>query len=180
VKITGHDRASGRCRLYPACPPSAAAAAVFERLVDLDLKSVGQRVGLVGHTDNGYQLGEHFAVHALRPRGRRMGVDAVGAAVGDADCNIDQFLGQRVQGAGSHHLLHAVPGALQQLGLNRRRFPEVVDPVRLARLHDVVIQVAYFGACLLLFDEFDGRHEKPPALGYSYCALVSLSLTAQG
>jgi hypothetical protein len=109
-----------------------------------------------------------------------VGVDAVGAAVGDADRNVDHFLVQRVQGAGSHHLLHAAPSALQQIGLNRQRFPEVGDPVSLARLHDVVIHVANFGACLPVFDEFDGRHEKLPALGYSYCALVSLSMAYQG
>src|SRR5262249_41005931 len=85
--------------------------------------------------------------------------DAVVAAVGGADGEIDHLLRQRIQGARRHHRLERFPRAPERGRMTRERFPEVVDAVDLARGHDVVVHRAYLSARLRVLDHFHGRHD---------------------
>src|SRR5579883_2664073 len=125
----------------------------LEAFVDSDLVAGDELVGLVGHADDGLQFLEHFRGHAFRERGSRVRRDAVVAIVGHAYSDIDEFLGEGIEGARRHDLLDALPGALEQRGIVRDGLPEIVDPVRLSRGHDVVVNGANFGARILVFDQ---------------------------
>src|SRR5262245_47889041 len=130
-----------------------------EHLVDVDLIAVGQAVRLVGHADDRHQLAQHRLGHAAGAG--RCGVrrDAVVAAVGGADGEIDHLLRQRIQHARRHHRLERFPRAPERGRMTRERFPEVVDPVGLARGHDVVVDRAYLTARLRVLDHLHGCHD---------------------
>ena len=84
--------------------------------------------------------------------------NAIVAVVGNADRHIDEFLRERIKGARSHDLLDAFPSAFKTGRIVGDSFPEIVDPIRLARGHDVVIDGANFRACFFVFDKSKGRH----------------------
>src|ERR1700688_901069 len=77
------------------------ARSIFERrlelLVDLDLVAGHQLVGFVGHSNDRLQLVKHGVGHAFFSRRRGVRSDAVAAIVGDADRDVQQFFGERVQ-----------------------------------------------------------------------------------
>jgi hypothetical protein len=50
------------------------------------------------------------------------------------DGHIHELFGQGIEGAGRHDRFEAVPGPLEVCRVMRERFPEVVDPVRVARV----------------------------------------------
>src|ERR1700734_479624 len=68
-----------------------------ELLVNLDLISGDELVGLVGHPNDGLQLCKHGVGHALLESGGGVRSDAVMAVVGDADGDVKQFLGERIE-----------------------------------------------------------------------------------
>ena len=130
-----------------------------ELLVDFYLVAGDELVRLVGHPDDGLQLLEHGVGHAFFESGGRVRGDAVVAVVGDAYGDVDELLGEWIERAGTHDLFDAFPGALQSGGVVGDGLPEIVDPIRLAGGHDVVIDGANFGAGVCVFDEAKGGHE---------------------
>jgi len=73
--------------------------------------------------------------------------------VRDRDGNVDQFLGERIERPGSHDLLECLPRSASADRIVRDRLPEIVDPVGLARGHDVVVDGADFGGGVGVFDK---------------------------
>src|SRR5688572_25428180 len=130
-------------------------------LVDLDPEAVGQPVRLVGHAHDGHQLAVHLVGHAPAARGGGVRGGAVAAAVGHAHRQVDHLLGERVEGSGLHDRLQGLPRAAQRGRMGGQRLPEVVDVVRLARGHDVVVDDPHLVAGLRVLDH-RGRHAWPP------------------
>ena len=129
-----------------------------ELLVDFDLVAGDEFVGFVSHADDGLQLREHRVGHALFEGGGGVRRDAVVAIVGDADGDVEEFLGERIEGARAHDLFDAFPGALESGGIVGDGLPEIIDPICLACGHDVVVDSAHFRACVCVLDEAEGRH----------------------
>jgi len=88
-----------------------------------------------------------------------MGGDAILAIVGDADGDVEEFLGQRIESAWRHDGLQILPGALEQCGIVGDGFPEIVDVIGLAGSHDVVVNGFDGGAGILVLDQSERRHE---------------------
>src|SRR5580704_4305290 len=80
----------------------------LELLVDLDLIAGDEFVGFIGHADHRLQLVKHGVGHAFFARGSGVRGDAVLAIVGDADSDVEQFLGEWVQGSGGKDLVDAL------------------------------------------------------------------------
>src|SRR5439155_9352225 len=94
------------------------------------------------------------------------------ALVTGAHRHVDQFLGEGIQGSGSHDLLHALPGAAQRNRIVRQCFPEIIDPIRVAGGHDVVINRPHLGIGVGVFDEPKRSHyvwPPPKALAPRSC-----------
>ncbi len=85
--------------------------------------------------------------------------DAVVAVVGDADGDVDEFFGEGIERAGRHDVLETFPGAFEQCGIVSDGLPEIIDPVDFAGGHDVVVNGADFGSRVLVFDEWECRHQ---------------------
>src|SRR6266567_4463229 len=128
-----------------------------ESIVDGDLIPVREAVGFVRHTDDRHQFSEHGGAHPGLLR-RRMRGNAVGTAVRHTDGDIHERFGQGIEGAGHHDRFEAVPGPLEMRRVMRERLPEVVDPVRVACCHDVVIDGAYRGRGGVVVDKAEGGH----------------------
>ncbi len=156
--LAGHTLAD--LRLERVAP--ADAHRVAEPLVHRHLIGVGQRVGLAGHAHHREQLAPHRLAHAGPARDRGVGSDAVVAAVGRADREVDHLLGEGVEGARDHDLLDGLPGAAKRRRVVGERLPEVVDPVRLAGDHDVVVDRAHLGAGRPVLDQSGDRHGGDP------------------
>ena len=105
----------------------------LETLVDFDLIAGNELVGFIGHADDGLQFLEHGVGHSFAEGGSGVRSDAVVAVVGHADGDVNQFFGERVERAGRHNLLDALPGALKQSGIVRDGLPEIVDPIGFAK-----------------------------------------------
>ncbi len=88
--------------------------------------------------------------------------DAVVAVVGDADGNVNQFLGERIERAGPHDLFQALPRALEQRGIVGDGLPEIINPIDFASGHDVVVNGAHFRCCVFVFDQSECGHEGLP------------------
>ena len=129
-----------------------------ELLVNFHLVACHELIGLVGHADDGLQFRKHGVGHALFEGGGGVRCDAVVAIVSHTDGDVQEFLGQRIERAGTHDLLDAFPSALQCGGIVGDGLPEIVDPIGLARGHDVVVDGANFGACICVFDEAKSGH----------------------
>ena len=82
-----------RLQLYPIL--------YLELLVDFNLVTGGQAIGLIGHANHGHQLVEHCIGHALVSSRRGMRGDAVRALVRYAYSDIEHFFGQRVVAPGA-------------------------------------------------------------------------------
>jgi len=93
---------------------------------------------------------EPVRIHEARGGGVRR--DAVAALVRHADGDVDHLLGQRIERARSHDLLDRFPGALQRDRIVGQHLSEIVDPVGLARRHDVVVNGAHLGTGVCVFD----------------------------
>jgi hypothetical protein len=132
----------------------------MESLVDFDLVAGDELVGFVGHADDGLEFLEHGVGHTLGKGGSGVGSDAVVAIVGDADGDVEQFLGEGIERARSHDLLDAFPSAFEQRGIVGDGLPEIIDPVGLACGHDVVVDGADLRVGILVFDETEGGHER--------------------
>ncbi len=131
----------------------------LELLVDFHLITGDEFVGLIGYADDGLELLEHGGGHAFAESGSRVRGDAVVAVVGDADRDVDQFLGEGIEGAGRHDVLQAFPGAFEQRGIVGDGLPEIVDPIDLAGGHDVVVDGADFWGRVLVLDECECGHK---------------------
>jgi aldehyde dehydrogenase (NAD+) len=107
------------------------------------------------HADDRHQLAEHRVAHAEFSRRRRVRTNAVLAPVCGAHRDGDHFFGQRVQSAGSHDFLDALPRTAQQVRVMGDRSPEVRHEVDSPALHDVVIDSAHFGARVFISDRLD-------------------------
>ena len=88
-------------------------------LVDLYLEAIGQRIGLVGHSDDCHQFGQHLVAHTLFSCRRGMAVDAVLAPIGDTHSHVNHLFGEGIDCSCRHHLFDPIPGSLQELRLNR-------------------------------------------------------------
>ena len=98
--------------------------------IDRYLESGGEGVGLGRHTDDSEEFGVLLFRETLCPGRGSVGLDAVAAVVGDGDGDVDQFLGERIEGAGfDHDLLDAGPGSLEEFGLVGESAPEVIDEI---------------------------------------------------
>ena len=65
--------------------------AVFKDFIQFYLKTIDYSIGLVGHAHHRHQLGQHFICHAFFSGRRGMAVNAIGAAIGDTDRNIEHL-----------------------------------------------------------------------------------------
>ena len=131
-------------------------------MVDFDLITGDKFVGFIGHADNGLKLLEHRVGHSFGEGGSGVRGDAVVAVVGDADGDVNQFLGERIERARAHDLLEAFPGALEQGGIVRDGLPEIIDPIDFARSHNVIVNGTDFRACVFVFDQSKGGHGDSP------------------
>jgi hypothetical protein len=75
------------------------------------------------------------------------------ALVGDADSNVDQFFGERIESAGGHDLLYVFPGSLEGDGIVSNGLPEIVDPISFAGGHYVVVYGSDFRAGIFVLDQ---------------------------
>jgi hypothetical protein len=132
----------------------------LEAVVDFNLIAGDQFIGFVGHSDDGLQFVEHSVGHAFAACRGGMRSNAIVTVVSNADGDVEQFLGERIEGAaGSHDLFERFPGAFQSGGVVGNGFPEIVDPVGLAGGHNVVIDGANFRSCVVVFNECEGSHK---------------------
>ncbi len=109
-----------------------------------------------------------FGGHSFGAGGCGVGVDAVAAAVGGGDSDVDEFFGERVECAGGDHdLLDAGPGAFEEIGLVGEGSPEVVDEVGFSSGADVVEDGldAWVGGDFGVRPEFYGGHRENLSLG---------------
>src|SRR5258708_32137003 len=130
----------------------------FEAVVDLDLIAGDEPIRFIRHANNGHQLFELGVGHAFVYCRSGMRSDAVFALVRDRDGDINHFFGERIERSGSHDLLDVFPSPLEHYRIVRDRLPEIVDPVRLARRHDVVVNSSDFGAGIGILDKAKDRH----------------------
>ena len=127
---------------------------LFEFIIQRYLKSVCQTVIHVGHTDHAHQFPEHGLGHTFGDRGRAMRRNAVVAAVGHADGNINQFTDQRIQFAGpTHDFLERLPSPLECGGMIGDGLPEVIDFCRFAGCSDVVKDFSHDAAAVFVFNQ---------------------------
>src|SRR5579864_1943029 len=84
---------------------------LFEAFVYRNAIAVGQPVRFIRHADDGDEFAQHISRHAEPLCRRAVRGRAILAAVADADREVDEFLGQRIERAGRHDLLEALPGA---------------------------------------------------------------------
>lgn len=142
-------------RVHPCLDQSALSFRCRQLKFAIDLYLIPRRktVALVGHPNHRHQFREHLAGHTRIPRASGMRSDAVAALIGRAYRKIDQLLRQRIQRSGRHDLLDAVPRPAECGRIVRQRLPKIIDPVRFARSHDVVEDLAHFGAGVSVFDE---------------------------
>src|SRR5450759_1991964 len=143
--------------LVTACPVWAIASSL-ERRIDGNPVAVGQPIGFVGHAGDRHHLAEHGLAHACLAGGRAVAGDAIGAAIGGADRQIDHLLGERVERARRHDLFDAFPGALERHWVARQVFPEIVHVRHVSGFLDVVIDRAHGGWGVGVFD---GVHDRP-------------------
>src|SRR5580692_4706582 len=136
-----------------------------ELLVNFHLIAGDELVGLVRHADDRLQLLKHGVGHTFFESGGGVRGDAVVATIGDADGDIEELLGEGVERSGAHDLLDAFPGALQYGRIVRDGLPEIIDPVGLARGHDVVVDSANFRARVGIFNQSKCRHAILPKRG---------------
>src|SRR3974390_1606737 len=127
----------------------------LEGRVDRYPIAVGKPIGFVGHAGHRHDLTEHWVRHAGLAGSRGVAGNAVGAAVGHANRQINHFLGERIERAGRHDLLHAFPGALQGGRIAREIFPENIDVRHVTGPLDVVIDGAYARRGVCIFDHRD-------------------------
>jgi len=134
----------------------------LEAGVQGNLVAGDQFVGFVGHADHRLELLEHFLGHALGESRCRMGSDAVVAIVGDADGNVQEFFGQRIDCARPHDGFQVIPGAFEERGIVGDRLPEIIDVIGFARGHDVVVNGFDGGIGVFVFDKAESGHELAP------------------
>jgi|HubBroStandDraft_2_1064218.scaffolds.fasta_scaffold29752_6 hypothetical protein len=136
----------------------------LETVVDRNLIAGNEFVGFVGHADDLLEFFEDFGSHAFGKGGGGVGSDAVVAIVGDADGDVEEFLGEWIDCAGSHNGFEGFPGALEEDGIVSDGAPEIVDVVGFASGHDVVVDGFHFGAGVLVIDETKSGHENSPSI----------------
>src|ERR1039457_3977788 len=78
--------------------------------------------------------------------------DAILAPVGNADRHINEFLGERVERSRSHDFLRIRPHAPERWRMMRQYLPIIIDPIRLADRHDVVVYRTHVGRRLRIFN----------------------------
>jgi hypothetical protein len=116
---------------------------------------VGEAIGHVGRSDNAHQFAKHCFRHSFGDRGGPMRRDAVFAAVGRADGDVDQFADERIQFAGAaHHFFERRPGSLKSWRMIGDGFPKIIDVVSLSRDADVIVDFADQAATLFVFDQW--------------------------
>src|SRR5688572_19651101 len=86
----------------------------LERVVGLNPERRNDAVRLRCHSDDRNQLGILSFSHSLGASGRRMGVDAVVTAVSNRDSHIEHLFGLGIKRSRTHHLLDALPRALER------------------------------------------------------------------
>ena len=128
-------------------------------LIDLHLIPGHKLVRLIRHANDRLQFVIHRVRHPFVPCRRRMRRDAVVAVVRHAHRHVQKLLRQRIERPRRHDLLDSLPRPLQRLRIVRDRLPEIVDPVRLACRHDVVVHRADFRSRVAIFDQRKCRHE---------------------
>ena len=75
----------------------------IRRYIHLHLICIGQAVGAVKYIHNGDQFGDAFIVQSEPLHGGTVGVNSVGAVVGDGHRQGDDLLGQGIELAGFHN-----------------------------------------------------------------------------
>ena len=134
----------------------------LEAGVDGDLIAGDELVSFVGHADDLLEFLKHFRGHAFAEGRGGVGVNAILAVVGDTDSDVEEFLGEGIEGAGSHDGLEVFPGALKERGIVGDGLPEIVDVIGFARGHYVVVNGSDGGVGVLVFDEAEGGHGGAP------------------
>src|SRR5208282_2416358 len=148
-----------RYRFLPfSSPRSRDRPSPLECRIDRYAIAVGEAVGLVRHADNGHELAEHRRAHAGLARRCAVTGDAIAAAVGGADREIDHLLGEHIERARCHDLLDALPGALERRRILREIFPEIIHILDLPRALDVVEHGTDFRCGVAIFDRSVSAH----------------------
>jgi len=85
----------------------------IRRYICFHLIGIGETVGAVEHIHYGDQFGDGLIVQPEPLHGGTVGVDSVGAVVGNGHRQGDDLLGQDIELAGFHHRFQFMPGGLQ-------------------------------------------------------------------
>ena len=72
--------------------------------------------------------------------------NAIATLIANTHGEVHEFLSERIERPGRHNLLDVFPCTLQRGRIVCDRLPKVIDPVRLARGHDVVVDGFHFRA----------------------------------
>ena len=86
-------------------------------------------VGLAGHSDDRCQFVVLRVAHALRPGSSGVRMDAVGASVGDRNCNVDHLFRKGIDLAWPHDGFQIIPYRFQPFRVMGQCPPEIVYEV---------------------------------------------------
>ncbi|MDB5392361.1 MAG: hypothetical protein JWM11_8007 [Planctomycetaceae bacterium] len=131
----------------------------FEFVIHGDLKSIGEPIVHVGHSNDAHQFAKHGVSHAFVDCRRSVRSDTVFATIADADRKIDQFTYQRVQFTGAtHDLFECFPSPFQSWRMVGDGLPKVIDFIRFASGSDVIKDFSYQPCAVFIFDKWlNGR-----------------------
>src|SRR5579863_7130863 len=131
---------------------------LLKLIVYFHLVAGGEAVGFIGYAYHSHEFMEHFVGHAFVAGGHGVRGDAVWTLIRDAHSDVDQFLAQRIESAGSHDLFQGLPRALESGGIVGQSFPEIVDEIRLARRANIIVHGANFERRVRIFNHALGAH----------------------
>lgn len=157
------DRGAGRALEGPA---SAGSAYFLHRRFDVRLDLVGIRHAVepieeIGHRDH---LTQSFVIQAQPQHGGGMGVDSIGAAIGDGDGQSDDLLGEQIQLPRTHDGLELVPGHLEMIGTGGQGAPDIGHDVDALGLLDILEDRLDPAGRLLLADQsYEGYTFRVPS-----------------
>ena len=130
----------------------------LEAIIDFNLITVAETIGPLAMPDHGHDLrqtaGRSSRPCAPPPCGTQCSSRIGWWRYGE----VDHFLGERIERARRHDLLHRFRGSPQRRWIVRQRFPEIVDPIRPARGHDAPVDSANFRGGIRVFNQSESGH----------------------
>src|SRR5215471_14972164 len=86
-------------------------------------------------------------------------MNAIGAAVGNRNRDVEHFLDLGLKGARRHDLLDALPSSAKCLRVMRERAPEVVYEIRLPSAANVIEDDMRLGREFIVREQLHCRHD---------------------